>query len=142
MALIALHTGQMAEQSPEESCHSLDSTGLDTLDVQFFLLWQDGRAIAMGALKALSGDAFELKSMHTRQDARGCGAGRAMLDHLLAQARHVNAGAIYLETGSTDDFLPARRLYESYGFVEVPLFEGYGPDVWSVFMRLEMHSAA
>ncbi|MGR3761904.1 GNAT family N-acetyltransferase [Roseobacteraceae bacterium NS-SX3] len=142
-ALIRRHLDQMAAQSPEESCHALDGSGLETPGVQFYLLRREGGpAIGMGALKALSGNAFELKSMHTVSEARGSGAGRAMLEFLLEKARAAGAAGIYLETGSTGDFLPARRLYENYGFAECPPFEGYGPDPWSVFMHLDLQSAA
>lgn len=140
-ALIRRHLDQMAAQSPADSCHALDGNGLDAPDVAFFLLRQNGKAIAMGALKQLSGGAKELKSMHTVAEARGTGAGRAMLDFLLATAGAEAATAIYLETGSTDDFAPARKLYEAYGFVECDPFEGYEPDPWSLFMRLDLAAA-
>ena len=136
--LIARHLAQMAAQSPEGSCHALDWSGLDAPEVRFFLLYDGDQAIAMGALKTLNGAGVELKSMHTRAEARGAGAGRAMLEHLLAIARAEGAGAVYLETGSTEDFAPARRLYERFGFKPTGPFEGYAHDPWSVFMTLEL----
>ncbi len=103
-AMIRRHLSQMAAQSPEDSCHALDGSGL--------------------------------------AEARGSGAGRAMLDFLLALARRENATGIYLETGSTDDYLPSRRLYESFGFVQCGPFADYGEDPWSVFMHLDLRAAA
>ncbi|UWQ62006.1 GNAT family N-acetyltransferase [Leisingera caerulea] len=141
-AMIRRHLSQMAAQSPEESCHALDSSGLEGPEVQFFLARKGGKAIAMGALKSLDGGARELKSMHTLAEARGSGAGRAMLDYLLTLARRENATGIYLETGSTDDYLPSRRLYESFGFVQCGPFADYGEDPWSVFMHLDLRAAA
>lgn len=141
-ALIARHLGQMGAQSPEDSCHAMGAEGLSAPGVAFFLIWRDGQAIGMGALKPISGGAMELKSMHTLAEMRGTGAGRAMLEHLLGVARQEGARAIYLETGSTDDFLPARRLYAAYGFVEVAPFEEYEPDPWSTFMALELEAGA
>ncbi|WP_051357798.1 GNAT family N-acetyltransferase [Leisingera caerulea] len=141
-AIIRRHLSAMAAQSPEESCHALDSSGLEGPGVQFFLARKDGKAIAMGALKSLGGGARELKSMHTLAEARGSGAGRAMLDYLLTLARRENATGIYLETGSTDDYLPSRRLYESFGFVQCGPFADYGEDPWSVFMHLDLRAAA
>lgn len=140
--LIARHVALMASQSPEESCHVLDGSGLDAPDVSFFLVRREGAAIGMGALKALSDGAVELKSMHTVAEARGTGAGRAMLEHLVAVAKQKNARGIYLETGSTDDFLAARRLYEAYGFSECAPFEGYVEDPWSLFMHLDLRQAS
>lgn len=141
-AMIARHVALMASQSPEGSCHVLDGSGLDSPDVAFFLLRHAGVAIGMGALKTLSDGALELKSMHTVAESRGSGAGRAMLDFLLDRARSQGASSIYLETGSTSDFLPARRLYETYGFAECGPFEGYAEDPWSTFMSLDLHGAA
>lgn len=141
-ALIARHVAQMAAQSPDESCHVLDLSGLEVPQVDFYLLWQGDKAIAMGALKALSNGGVELKSMHTVSEARGTGAGRAMLEHLMALARERGADAIYLETGSTDDFLPARKLYQHYGFVAGDPFEGYDHDPWSVFMKRDLTPGA
>ncbi|MFW8594411.1 GNAT family N-acetyltransferase [Cribrihabitans neustonicus] len=142
VALIRRHLDQMASQSPAESCHALDGCGLEAPEVAFFLLRQGGPAIAMGALKTLQCGACELKSMHTVAEARGSGAGRAMLEFLLRHARNTGASGIYLETGSTADFLPARTLYEAYGFAECPPFEGYTEDPWSVFMHLPLRGAA
>ncbi|MBY6058175.1 GNAT family N-acetyltransferase [Leisingera daeponensis] len=141
-ALIHRHLSQMAAQSPEESCHAMDISGLEGPEVQFFLLRRDGQALAMGALKDLGEGSRELKSMHTLAEARGSGAGRAMLAFLLGLARREQTAAIYLETGSTEDFLASRRLYESFGFVPCPPFADYAEDPWSVFMRLDLRAAA
>ena len=42
--------------------------------------------------------------------------------------------SLWLETGSTDEFVPAVRLYESEGFTRCGPFEGYADDPFSVFM--------
>lgn len=139
--LIRRHLEQMAAQSPEDSCHALDGSGLDGPDVAFFLLRKGDVAVAMGALKRLSDDTFELKSMHTLAEVRGTGAGRAMLEYLLDLARAENAVGIFLETGSTAEFLPARKLYEAYGFVECDPFGDYVEDPWSTFMHLDLRAA-
>ncbi len=141
-ALIRRHLSQMAAQSPEESCHALDTSGLEGPEVQFFLLRRDGNPVAMGALKLLDGGARELKSMHTVSEARGSGAGRAMLAFLLKLSRKEGATGIFLETGSTDDFLPSRRLYESFGFKQCSAFADYTKDPWSVFMHLDLRAPA
>lgn len=141
-ALIARHVALMAAQSPEESCHVLDGGGLDTPDVAFFLIRDGGVPVGMGALRTLPDGAMELKSMHTVAEARGTGAGRAMLEFLLDHARAQGARGVYLETGSTEDFRPARTLYERYGFVECGPFDDYAEDPWSTFMHLDLRTAA
>lgn len=141
-ALIKRHLTQMAAQSPEDSCHAMDDSGLSASNVSFFLAWQGEQAVTMGAIAQLSDGVFELKSMHTLAEARGSGAGRAMLDHLLALAREKGGTELFLETGSTDDFLPARRLYEGYGFTPCGPFGDYVFDPWSVYMRLDLRQGS
>ncbi|WP_245514046.1 GNAT family N-acetyltransferase [Antarcticimicrobium luteum] len=72
--------------------------------------------------------------MHVIAEARGRGAGAAMLEHLLAQAADMGLSRVSLETGSGPDFAPARRLYGQRGFVECPPFGDYLPDPHSTFM--------
>jgi putative acetyltransferase len=43
-----------------------------------------------------------------------------------------------LETGTTEPFQPAQRLYERFGFVYCGPFGDYAPDPFSVFMTLEL----
>ncbi|MEO0714624.1 MAG: hypothetical protein AAFY37_11990, partial [Pseudomonadota bacterium] len=43
-----------------------------------------------------------------------------------------------LETGPQEGFLPARKLYEAYGFDYCGPFGDYTPNGNSVFMRLEL----
>lgn len=139
--LIQRHLALMASQSPEESCHAQGQSDLEVLGARLFLLRCGKTAISMGALKSLSDGALELKSMHTVAEARGSGAGRAMLQHLLTVAHDEGASGVFLETGATDDFIPSRRLYASLGFVECPPFSDYELDPWSTFMHLDLSSA-
>lgn len=140
--LIQRHLALMASQSPAESCHAQGQSDLEMPGARLFLLREGETAIAMGALKGLPDGALELKSMHTVSEARGSGAGRAMLEHLLTLARDETATGVFLETGSTDDFVPSRQLYASLGFIECPAFSDYAEDPWSVFMHLDLRSAA
>jgi putative acetyltransferase len=39
-----------------------------------------------------------------------------MLEHILAEARRRGYTVLWLETGSMGAFIPARKLYEAYGF--------------------------
>ena len=140
--MIRRHLAQMASQSPAESCHAQGQSELDAPDARLYLLRRDGVAIAMGALKALDGGALELKSMHTVSEARGSGAGRAMLEHLLTLARDEAATGVYLETGSADEFRPSRQLYASLGFVLCAPFSTYTEDPLSAFMHLDMRGSS
>lgn len=132
--LIARHLAVMTGQSPAESVHALDTAALAGPDIRFFTLWDGDTALGMGALKLMSETEGELKSMHTLTEARGRGAGAAMLEHLLTAAVEIGLTRLYLETGSSADFAPARRLYARHGFAECPPFGTYAPDPHSTFM--------
>ena len=136
--LIAIHAGTMLAASPRESCHFLPIDGLRQPSVSVWSLWEDSALLGCGALKDLGNGTGEIKSMHTREVLRGRGLGRRMLEHILAEARRRNYTALYLETGSMDGFIPARRLYEAYGFDYCGPFGDYAEDPHSVFMSLPL----
>jgi putative acetyltransferase len=136
--LIAIHAGTMLAASPPESCHFLPIDGLRQPSVSVWSLWEEGALLGCGALKDLGNGTGEIKSMHTREVLRGRGLGRRMLEHILAEARRRNYTALYLETGSMDAFIPARRLYEAYGFDYCGPFGDYIEDPHSVFMCLPL----
>ena len=97
--------------------------------------------LGFGALKRLSADHGEVKSMHTAQPMRGRGAGSAMLRHIIATARASGMSLLSLETGAWEYFRPARALYRSHGFVECPPFADYVLDPNSVFMSLDLRES-
>jgi putative acetyltransferase len=136
--LIAIHAGTMLAASPRESCHFLPIDGLRQPAVSVWSLWEEGALLACGALKDLGNGTGEIKSMHTREVLRGRGLGRRMLEHILAEARRRSYTGLYLETGSMDGFIPARRLYEAYGFDYCGPFGDYAQDPHSVFMSLPL----
>jgi len=68
------------------------------------------------------------------------GAGRALLVHLIDQARQRGYTRLSLETGSQPPFRPAQTLYESFGFTVCGPFADYTLDPNSVFMTLELAS--
>lgn len=127
--------------SPAEFAFALDHDRLVDPDVTLFGLRVDGELLAVGALKRLDDDHAELKSMHTAEEARGRGLGRRMLDHLLTTARARGYRRVSLETGSTDEFAPARSLYASSGFAACPPFADYQASGWNTFMTLELVDA-
>ena len=132
IALLQLHLDEMHQWSPPESVHAMPAERLRAPDVAFFAAWHGERLAACGAIKHLDADHGELKSMRAHPDYRGKGAGRAMLDHLLAVARARGYQRVSLETGRPEPFLPARRLYEANGFAECPPFGDYVSDDFSI----------
>jgi len=133
-ALIARHLAGMHANSPAESVHAFDIDKLRSPDVTFWSVWTGSEIVGCGALKRLDARRGELKSMRVADAFLGRGIGRAILQHLIAQARAKGMQSLWLETGSSGAFTPALRLYESAGFVRCGPFEGYTEDPFSVFM--------
>ena len=139
--LLHIHqTSAKAETAPG-SAHALDLTGLQSPDISFWTIWDDETLLGFGALKRLSADHGEVKSMHTAQPMRGRGVGSAMLRHIIATARASGMSLLSLETGTWEYFRPARELSRSHGFVECPPFADYVLDPNSVFMSLDLRES-
>lgn len=136
--LIDVHARAMLAASPPESCHFLPIEGLRQPSVSVWSMWEEGALIGCGGLKDLGNGTGEIKSMHTREAQRGRGLGRMMLEFILSEARRRGYTALYLETGSMDAFIPARKLYEAYGFSYCGPFGDYTDDPNSTFMTLAL----
>lgn len=136
-SLLAQHLATARAATASGSDHALDVEGLKAPEISFWTAWEGELLLGTGALKRLSRDHGEVKSMHTASACRRTGVGRAMLLHLIGAARDLGMSRLSLETGSWTYFQPARALYQSVGFVECPPFGEYVRDPNSVFMSLE-----
>jgi putative acetyltransferase len=134
--LLEVHLTFARGQTPPEDAHAMDVDELLDPAVRFFSLRREGVLIAVGALKRLDSEHAEVKSMHTVVSERGRGAGRRMLDHLIAVARAEGYRRLSLETGSMAAFAPARSLYAGAGFVECEPFADYRLSPNSTYMTL------
>ncbi|MBC5766522.1 GNAT family N-acetyltransferase [Ramlibacter albus] len=137
-ALLDEHLRNMRELSPPESVHALDVSGLKIPAITFWSVRSDGVLLGCGALKELAPDHGEIKSMRTPAAHRRRGAGRAMLNHILAEAKRRGYRRLSLETGSAQAFEAAQQLYRSVGFQPCGPFGDYKPDPHSVFMTLAL----
>lgn len=132
--LIARHLRGMHESSPPESVHAFDLEKLRGPGVTFWSAWSGDELAGMGALKELGDRRGELKSMRVADAYLGRGIGRAILEHIVGEARRRGLTTLWLETGSTEPFTPALKLYETAGFVRCGPFDGYVEDPFSIFM--------
>lgn len=137
-ALVAVHLAGVHADSPEDSCHALGLDALRDPSITFLSAWEGDDLAGIGALKDLGGGRGELKSMRVDDRFRGTGVGRALLRALIGVARERGMTSLWLETGTMPSFTPARRLYESAGFVECPPFGDYRLDPYSVFLTLDL----
>jgi putative acetyltransferase len=137
-ALLAEHLAQMHATSPPESVHALDLARLRAPGIQMYSAWDGDTLLGCAALKELDPRHGEIKSMRTPQTQRRRGAGRALLAHLIGEARRRGYRRLSLETGTQPAFLPAEALYRSAGFVDCAPFADYRPDPHSRFMTLAL----
>jgi putative acetyltransferase len=140
-ALLERHREFALAQTPPEHSFALDLDKLPDPAITFFGFRAHGILPGIGAIKCLSPDHAEIKSMHTAGAARGRWIGRAMLTHLLEAARTRGLRRVSLETGTTAAFAPARALYHSAGFISCGPFASYQPSDDNLFMTLERSSA-
>jgi putative acetyltransferase len=137
-ALLEEHLRNMYELSPPESVHALDLEKLRRPEITFWTAWKGRELLGCGALKELDPAHGEVKSMRTAKPYLRKGVAAAMLEHIVGEARKRNYRRLSLETGAPDAFLPARRLYERFGFGYCAPFAEYTEDPYSVFMTLEL----
>lgn len=133
--LLAFHLAEMHRWSPACKVHAMPAERLREADVTFYSAWDGSSLAACGALKELGPDRGELKSMRAAPEYRGQGAGRAILVHLMSEARKRGYTWVGLETGNAEPFLPAQKLYEGFGFQKCEAFGDYVSDDFSICME-------
>lgn len=138
IALLDHHVTTARAHTEPGSAHALDLSGLRASDVAFWTGWDGDTLVAVGALKVLTPEHGEVKSMHTVQAARRRGFAGQMLRHIITEARARGMARLSLETGSWDYFKPAHALYQAHGFVPCGPFEGYVEDRNSLFLTLDL----
>ena len=136
--LINCHLNSMAMHSPPESIHALNLKELNKPCVTFWSVWEGNELVGCGALKELSKNHGEIKSMKTSPNYLRRGVAKRMLEHIINVAKERNYKKLSLETGSLDAFKPAQKLYEGFGFSYCAPFADYKEDPNSVFMTKEL----
>jgi putative acetyltransferase len=139
--LLGTHRERALAETARGSAHALDLAALLEPGWTFWSAWADETRttlVGIGALRQLSSEHGEVKSMHVPEVLRGRGFGGALLEHIIASARVRGLSRLSLETGSWPYFSPARALYARHGFVECEPFGDYRPDPNSVYMTLAL----
>jgi len=134
--LLKEHLAAMFVHSPPQSVHALPIEGLRSPDITFWSVWENGKLIGCGALKELDPQHGEIKSMRTASAHLRKGVARAVVRHIIAEAKRRGYRRLSLETGSMAAFEPARQLYAACGFSYCGPFANYVNDPNSVFMTL------
>ena len=136
--LLNEHVLSMMAISPPESVHALDLDKLKKPDISFWSAWEGEELLGCGALKELDDLHGEVKSMRTASAHLRKGVAGQILAHIVDAARRRGYRRVSLETGSMEEFAPARALYERSGFTYCGPFADYTDDPNSVFMTIEI----
>ena len=125
-ALVADLNAHLQPLSPPEFQFQLTAEQMAGSDTTVFVVRDDaGAASAMGALKVHDVSLGEVKRMYTRPAVRGTGLGWLVLQAIEERARELDLRQLVLETGASEDFRPAWRLYERCGFTRRGAFLDY-----------------
>jgi GNAT superfamily N-acetyltransferase len=126
--LIAKYLGWIARSAASHYGLSFDIDAMVASDLhdrskfqppsgRFYVVRYGDAYVGVGCLKRLTSAAAEIQRMYVQPQARGIGAGRRLLDRLIADARAIGYAVIRLE--SLKFLAAAHGLYRSAGFVEI-----------------------
>ncbi|MFJ9854714.1 GNAT family N-acetyltransferase [Streptomyces sp. NPDC101150] len=132
------HVQEMRSITPLESKHALDLDSLRSPEVTFWSVVDGDTLVGCGAIKKLDAVHAELKSMRAAPARKRSGIASRLLDHIITEAQRMDFTRLSLETGADEFFLPARRLYEKFGFEYCEPFADYRPDPNSTFMTRKL----
>jgi putative acetyltransferase len=128
------HVQEMRSITPLESKHALDLDGLRKPEITFWSVLDRDTLVGCGAIKRLDARHAEVKSMRTAPTRKRSGIASLLLQHIITEATRMGFTRLSLETGAAEFFLPARKLYQKFGFDYCQPFADYEPDPHSVFM--------
>ena len=87
------------------------------------VLFEDGKALACGAIKKMDENSMEVKRMYTDEASRGKGFARKVLTELENWAKELGFEFCVLETGKRQP--DAIALYEKCGYQKIPNYGQY-----------------
>lgn len=138
VAILEKHHQEMYATSPPESVHVLDLKQLQDKDITLWMAVEDDQIIGCIALKALSPDHGEIKSLRIQPDFQHRGLASELMRFVILRSRERGYTDLSLETGVEDYFKPAVALYQKFGFSFCGPFGDYQPDENSYFMNLSL----
>jgi putative acetyltransferase len=138
LPLIESHLAFARSVTPPEHIHALTADRLIDPAVTFLTASVGDARVGMAALKRLSSERAEIKSMHVLSQFRGRKVGVLLVERLIQLANEWGCREMVLETGAKAAFEPARRLYKSFGFAPCPPFPPYTENPYSMCMRLTL----
>jgi putative acetyltransferase len=137
-SLLTLHFSELQNKTPSESCYVLDIADLQEPAISVFSAWEGPELVGCGALKELTPLSGEIKSMRTARTHLRKGVGRAIVQHIVSEARRRGYTWLSLETGTDPSFANAREFYCSMGFKFCDPFGNYVASEQNCFMTIKL----
>ncbi len=136
--LLRIHFIELRSVSPEGSSHVLDVQGLRVPSIKFWSLWENNDLIGCGALKTLSEEHGEFKSIRVAEKFRKKKYGEKIITHLIDKSKKIGIKKLSVETGAGEFFAPARKLFKNFGFKKCKPFAHYKEDPNSCYYSLNL----
>ena len=92
--------------------------------------------VGCGAFHTFAPGVAEIKRVFLRDQARGLGGGRKMMEALIARIREMGFERIYMDTGRP--LTTARALYKKLGFRERGPYDQTPPDILDIIIFFDM----
>ncbi len=120
--LVAELDRELAERDGTEAGFYAQYNGLSAIK-HVVLIYQDGVAVACGAIKDFNGERVEVKRMYTKPAYRGRGLASKLLNELETWASALSFRHVILETGKRQP--EAIALYQKNGYQIIPNYGQY-----------------
>ncbi|NKN03056.1 GNAT family N-acetyltransferase [Rhizobium leguminosarum] len=131
------HILEVAEHMPSHESNAYDAEELSADGIRLWSARDDDSLLSIVALKNM-GNAGEVKSMRVLPQYIGQGIGRALLLHIIKEAKSIGYQKLYLETAPIPYFLKAIDLYTANGFVDCAPFGDYRPSSFHRYFSLDL----
>ena len=138
LSLLQFHLEAAEDNTPADHVYALSAEKLKTPDISFWTVWEAETLVGFGALKELTRDSAEIKSMRTHPDHLRKGAATLILKHLIQSARDRGYTRLSLETGLPPAYTAALKLYRKHGFQDGAPFADYTENGFSQYMHLAL----
>jgi GNAT superfamily N-acetyltransferase len=107
---------------------------------RFYVVRDERDYVGVGCLKRLTPVVAEVQRMYVQAHVRGIGAGRRLLDQLLAEAQSIGYRTVQLE--SLKFLSAAHALYRSAGFVEITPYADNSMNAYQPSETMDLYRAS